>query len=61
MPPSATGRCFRWPARARAVRIDDCLIVDGHPDNAFVHVLLRIGHGRSDAQKSALGNACSGR
>ena len=42
-------------ARTRAVRIDDCLIVDGHPDNAFVHVLLRIGHGRSDAQKSALG------
>ncbi|WZB72183.1 5-carboxymethyl-2-hydroxymuconate isomerase [Achromobacter xylosoxidans] len=42
-------------ARTRAVRIDDCLIVDGHPDNAFVHVLLRIGHCRSDAQKSALG------
>ncbi|CAB3640107.1 fumarylacetoacetate hydrolase family protein [Achromobacter pestifer] len=42
-------------ARTRALRVDDCLIVDGHPDNAFVHVVLRIGHGRSDAQKSALG------
>lgn len=42
-------------ARTRALRVDDCLIVDGHPDNAFVHVLLRIGHGRSDAQKAALG------
>ena len=42
-------------ARTRAVRVDDYLIVDGHPDNAFVHVLLRIGHGRSDAQKAALG------
>jgi len=42
-------------ARTRAVRVDDFLIVDGHPDNAFVHVVLRIGHGRSDAQKAALG------
>ena len=36
-------------ARTRALRVDDYLIVDGHPDNAFVHVLLRIGHGRSSA------------
>lgn len=42
-------------ARTRALRVDDYLIVDGHPDNAFVHVVLRIGHGRSDAQKAALG------
>ena len=35
--------------------MDDYLIVDGHPDNAFVHVTLRIGHGRSDEQKAALG------
>ncbi|QYJ19507.1 fumarylacetoacetate hydrolase family protein [Achromobacter sp. ES-001] len=42
-------------ARTRALRVDDCLIVDGHPDNAFVHVVLRIGHGRTDAQKAALG------
>lgn len=42
-------------ARTRAVRVDDYLIVDGHPDNAFVHAVLRIGHGRSDEQKAALG------
>lgn len=42
-------------ARTRAVRVDDYLIADGHPDNAFVHVLLRIGHGRSAAQQAALG------
>lgn len=42
-------------ARTRALRVDDYLIVDGHPDNAFVHVTLRIGHGRSDEQKAALG------
>lgn len=42
-------------ARTRALRVDDCLIVDGHPDNAFVHVVLRIGHGRNAEQKAALG------
>ncbi|MBB1626671.1 fumarylacetoacetate hydrolase family protein [Achromobacter sp. UMC71] len=42
-------------ARTRALRIDDYLIVDGHPENAFVHVLLRIGHGRSAEQQAALG------
>lgn len=42
-------------ARSRALRVDDYLIVDGHPDNAFVHALLRIGHGRSAEQKAALG------
>lgn len=42
-------------ARTRALRVDDYLIVDGHPDNAFVHVLLRIGHGRSAEQQAALG------
>lgn len=42
-------------ARTRALRVDDYLVVDGHPDNAFVHVVLRIGHGRSDAQQAALG------
>ncbi|MFD4840568.1 fumarylacetoacetate hydrolase family protein [Achromobacter sp. NPDC058515] len=42
-------------ARTRALRVDDSLIVDGHPDNAFVHVVLRIGHGRNAEQKAALG------
>lgn len=38
-------------ARTRAVCIEDYLIVDGHPDNTFVHVTLKIGHGRDDAVK----------
>jgi 5-carboxymethyl-2-hydroxymuconate isomerase len=32
--------------RTRAVARTDYLIADGHPDNAFIHVTLRIGHGR---------------
>ena len=31
-----------------------CLIADGDPDNGFVHLTARIGHGRSEAvRKSA--------
>ena len=32
--------------RTRAARRDDYVIADGHPDNVFIHVVLRIGHGR---------------
>ena len=42
-------------ARTRAICIDDYLIVDGHPDNAFVHVTLKIGHGRDEAVKKRAG------
>ncbi|GAA5235766.1 5-carboxymethyl-2-hydroxymuconate Delta-isomerase [Verticiella sediminum] len=42
-------------ARTRAVPVQDYRIADGHPDNAFVHVLLRVGHGRSEAERDALG------
>ncbi|MBD9375230.1 5-carboxymethyl-2-hydroxymuconate Delta-isomerase [Rhizobium sp. ARZ01] len=42
-------------ARTRGVRVDNYLIVDGHPDNAFVHVLLRIASGRSEADRKAAG------
>jgi len=35
--------------RTRAAERTRYRIADGHPDNAFVHVTLRIGHGR-DAQ-----------
>lgn len=38
-------------ARTRGVPVDNYLIVDGHPDNAFVHVLLRVAKGRSDEDK----------
>jgi 5-carboxymethyl-2-hydroxymuconate isomerase len=32
--------------RTRACRRDVFAIADGHPDNGFVHVQARIGHGR---------------
>ncbi|KAB2657954.1 5-carboxymethyl-2-hydroxymuconate isomerase [Brucella tritici] len=42
-------------ARTRGVRVDNYLVVDGHPDNAFVHVLLRVASGRSEADRKAAG------
>jgi 5-carboxymethyl-2-hydroxymuconate isomerase len=42
----ATGVFPRGGTRTRAEERTDYLIADGHPDNAFVHVILRIGHGR---------------
>ncbi|MBV7485823.1 5-carboxymethyl-2-hydroxymuconate Delta-isomerase [Bordetella sp. BOR01] len=38
-------------ARTRAIAIEDYLIVDGHPDNTFIHVTIKIGHGRDAAEK----------
>jgi 5-carboxymethyl-2-hydroxymuconate isomerase len=32
--------------RIRAYEAAHYLIADGHPDNAFVHIMLRVGHGR---------------
>jgi len=32
--------------RTRAAERSSYRIADGHPDNAFVHVVMRIGHGR---------------
>lgn len=32
--------------RFRARRCDEYLIADGNPNNAFVHLELRMGHGR---------------
>jgi 5-carboxymethyl-2-hydroxymuconate isomerase len=40
--------------RVRAHRLDHYKVADRHPDNGFVHVLLKIGHGRTqDAKKAA--------
>ncbi len=40
--------------RTRAARRDHYRIADGHPDNSFIHVTLRIGHGRElDVRKAA--------
>lgn len=32
--------------RTRAYQPGHFLIADGHPDNAFVHISLKVGHGR---------------
>jgi len=32
--------------RTRAYEAEDYVIADGHPDNAFVHLSLKVGHGR---------------
>jgi 5-carboxymethyl-2-hydroxymuconate isomerase len=42
----ATGVFPVGGVRVRAYRADHYVIADGHPDNAFVHIMLRVGHGR---------------
>jgi len=37
--------------RTRAYEAEQFCIADGHPDNAFVHVMLRVGHGRDVATR----------
>ena len=50
----ATGIFPEGGVRTRAARRDVYAIADGHPDNAFVHLAIRIGAGRSpDARKQA--------
>ena len=43
---AATGVFPLGGIRVRAYQADHYLIADGHPDNAFVHIMLRVGHGR---------------
>ena len=50
----ATGVFPLGGIRIRAYEATHCLIADGHPDNAFVHIMLRVGHGRDlDTRKRA--------
>ncbi len=40
--------------RTRAYEAQDYVIADANPDNAFVHISLRVGHGRDvDTRKRA--------
>jgi len=32
--------------RTRAYEPSHCLVADGHPENAFIHISLKVGHGR---------------
>lgn len=59
----ATGVFPIGGVRVRAYRADHYVIADGHADNAFVHIMLRVGHGRDlDMRKRAcdaiFGTAC---
>ncbi|HVL59499.1 MAG TPA: 5-carboxymethyl-2-hydroxymuconate Delta-isomerase [Burkholderiaceae bacterium] len=51
----ATGVFPRGGARTRACERTRYRIADGHPDNGFVHVVLRIGHGRDPQTKQRAG------
>jgi 5-carboxymethyl-2-hydroxymuconate isomerase len=42
-------------ARTRAERRDYYRIADNNPENSFVHVIVRIGHGRSLEVKQQVG------
>lgn len=46
--------------RVRAVRCETYAIADRLPDNAFAHVILRMGEGRSLTEKKAAGDAIFG-
>jgi 5-carboxymethyl-2-hydroxymuconate isomerase len=40
--------------RVRFHPVEDYRIADGHPDNAFLHLMIRMGHGRDlDTRKRA--------
>lgn len=41
--------------RTRALRIEHFRFADGHPDNAWVNMVLRIAHGRTQEVKQAAG------
>ena len=42
--------------RVRGVRRDRYRIADGRPENGFVHVVLRVGHGRPEEALKAAGD-----
>jgi len=43
--------------RTRAARRENYQVADQHPDNAFVHMILKLGHGRDEETKKAFGDA----
>lgn len=42
--------------RTRVARRKHYRIADGHPDNAFVHLVLKLGHGRSVEKRQEFGD-----
>jgi len=43
--------------RTRAARRAHYQVADEHPDNAFVHMILKLGHGRDEETKKRFGEA----
>lgn len=43
--------------RTRGEERTDYKIADGHPDNGFVHVMIRLGHGRDEQTLKHAGQA----
>ena len=43
--------------RTRAAKREAHRIADGHPDNGYVHLILKIGHGRDFETKKEAGEA----
>ncbi len=43
--------------RVRCHPLSQFRVAEGHPDNAFVHLTLRIGHGRDVATRKRAGQA----
>jgi 5-carboxymethyl-2-hydroxymuconate isomerase len=43
--------------RTRAYEAEHYVIADGHPDNAFIHLSLKVGHGRDLETRKRAGEA----
>ena len=43
--------------RTRAAKRETYQVADRHPDNAFVHVILKLGHGRPVEKRREFGEA----
>jgi 5-carboxymethyl-2-hydroxymuconate isomerase len=43
--------------RTRAYAAEQYRVADGHPDNGFVHVSIKVGHGRDVATRKRAGEA----
>jgi 5-carboxymethyl-2-hydroxymuconate isomerase len=56
----ATGEFPPMSLRSRAVEVEHYRVGDGHPENGFVHVVLRIRPGRERERKLEIGEAIFG-
>ena len=56
----STGVFEEGAVRVRALRADHYVVADGHPENAFLDLSMRIGAGRAQEIKQAVGQAVAG-